>query len=132
MAWKPGKDIILWVPPLAFLYAFYEYYADRGFDGIMKDLSAITLDGIRAKIHIIIGGMILIVGAETLAMIVVKYVKNPTLKLLLPAAVRSIGYYAGAKQLATALRQGAGYRGGAGGGRLPPAGLRQAANPYMR
>lgn len=123
MAWKPGKEMIRWIPGLAFIYAFYQYYADRGLDGIQKDLSAITFEGLKAKFTQIIIGVVLIIGVDMVA----KYIKQPYLRV----GLRALGYYVGAKQLATALRQGAGYRGGAGRSSLP-AGLRQAANPYMR
>ncbi|MDE1863680.1 MAG: hypothetical protein KGI33_12330 [Thaumarchaeota archaeon] len=124
MAWKPGKDLLQWIPGLAFIYAFYEYYADRGLDGIQKDLSAITIDGLKAKFTQILIGIAVIIGVDTLA----KHIKQPYLRV----GIRALGYYVGAKQLATALKQGAGYRGGMGRSSLPPAGLRQAANPYMR
>ena len=123
MAWKPGKEMLQWIPGLAFLYAFYQYYQDRGLGGIQQDLEAITFEGLKAKITQIIIGIALIIGVDMLA----KYIKQPYLRV----GIRALGYYVGAKQLATGLRQGAGYRGGAGKPSLP-AGLRQAANPYMR
>jgi hypothetical protein len=124
MNFKLGNKAMQYIPPLAFIFAFYQYYQDRGLDGIQKDLSAMTIDGLKAKATQIIIGIVVIIGVDMLA----KYIKQPYLKI----AIRSLGYYVGAKQLAAALKQGAGYRGGAGRSSLPPAGLRQAANPYMR
>ncbi len=103
MTFKIGNDIIKYIPILAAVYAFYEYYASRGLDGIRADLEAITIEGVKAKLGtIIIGAAAFIVGD-----LIAQWVSNKYVKV----AVRSIAYYVGAKQLASALRQGAGISG---------------------
>ena len=112
MAKQWGKNLIKYIPQLAAVYAFYEYYADRGLDGIRADLEAMTIEGIKAKFQLIITGLLSFVIGDLIA----SKVKDRYLKV----AIKSIAYYVGAKQLASALRQGAGVsamrRGGAGYG----------------
>jgi len=112
MAKQWGKNLIKYIPQLAAVYAFYEYYADRGIDGIRADLEAMTIDGIKAKFQLIITGLLTFVIGDLIA----SHVKDRYLKV----AIKSIAYYVGAKQLASALRQGAGVsamrRGGVGYG----------------
>jgi len=107
-----GRGIIKWIPLVAIVAAAYKYYADRGFDGIVADLQAITIEGIQAKIQTIVIGFALIIGAP----MVTRYVPNATLKPI----VKGIMYYVGATQLFGALRSGAG-RGWITAGRQPMA-----------
>lgn len=128
MAFKIGTDIIKYIPILAAFYAFYEYYADRGIDGIRADLEAITIDGLKAKLGTIVVGLVAFIVGDLVAQ---QFVSNRYLKVI----IRTLAYYIGAKQLAGALRQGAGMsRGGAGRRSVSTGstGLRQMANPYMR
>ncbi len=105
MTFKIGTDLLKYIPILAAIYAFYEYYADRGLDGIRADLEALTIDGVKAKLGtIIIGAAAFIIGD----LIATQLVSNKYLKVV----VRAIAYYIGAKQLASALRQGAGVSSG--------------------
>ena len=121
-----GKQLIKWVPMLAALYAFYEYYSDRGIEGIKADLDAITIQGIQAKLSALVMGFGLFIFSDMLAPSIAK---NRYIRIL----IRTIGYYLGARFLAGALRQGAGYGGGRSTTRRTSfGGSRMAANPYMR
>lgn len=102
-----GKGLFKYLPMLAVVYAGYQYYAGRGFQGFLNDVQAITLAGIEAKAQQVIMGFALIMGAAYVA----KFVPNATLKHI----VKAVMYYVGASQLFQALRSGAGY----GGGRQP-------------
>ena len=118
---KVGKKLIQWIPMLAVFYAFYDYYSDRGFEGIMADIDAVTVQGIQAKALNIAAGF----SAFILGDIIAQYItKNAYVRVL----IRTFAYYFGARWLAMALRQGAGY----GGSRSTGKGIsRFAANPYM-
>ncbi|MCK5608971.1 hypothetical protein KAR91_44265 [Candidatus Pacearchaeota archaeon] len=119
---KIGKQMMKWIPQLAAMYAFYQYYSDRGIEGIQADLEAITIEGIQAKLTALVTG----IAAFIVGDIVAQYItKNQYARII----IRSIAYYVGGKQLASVLRQGAGYGGSGGSGK----GIsRFAANPYMR
>ena len=119
---KIGKKLIQWIPMLAVFYAFYDYYSDRGFEGIMADFDAITVQGIQAKAVNIGAG----ISAFILGDIIAEYI---TKKVYVRVLIRTVAYYLGARWLAMALRQGAGY----GGSRSTGKGIsRFAANPHLR
>lgn len=99
-----GKGLLKYLPMLAIVYAGYQYYAGRGFQGFLNDVQAITLAGIEAKAKEVFMGFALIMAAPFVA----KYVPNPSLKHV----VKAVMYYVGASQLFQALRSGAGYGGG--------------------
>lgn len=98
-----GKNLLKYLPMIAILYAGYQYYAGRGFQGFLNDVQAITLAGIEAKAQQVIMGFALILAAPFVA----KYVPNASLKHI----VKAVMYYVGASQLFQALRSGAGYGG---------------------
>lgn len=108
-----GKGLLKYLRVLAIIYAGYQYYAGRGFQGFLNDVQSITLVGIEAKAKEIIMGFALILAAPFVA----KYIPNPSLRHVVVAVM----YYVGASQLFQALRSGAGY-----GGR------RMGFNPTMR
>lgn len=87
-----------YIPQLAAVYAFYEYYMNVGLEGIKADIEAITFEGIKVQAKNIMTGIIMFVTADIISSKVRdKYVKT---------VVRAIGYYVGAKQLAAALDAG--------------------------
>jgi hypothetical protein len=112
------QNILKYVPMVAVLYAAYTYYADRGMDGIIADLNAITIDGIKGKFSQILTG----VAAFFIADIVAKEISNRYAK----TAIKTVGYYFGAGQLFAALRSGAGY------GRTRARGFIPATNTGIR
>ena len=80
------------------MYAFYEYYAAVGFEGIKADLEALNFEGLKARAKEIVGAFAaFIIGDVIASKVKDKYMKT---------AVRSIAYYVGAKQLASALDKG--------------------------
>lgn len=100
------KNITGWLPLAAIIYSGYSYYSDRGIQGIMDDINAITIDGIKAKSGQILTGAGLIISAPFIA----KYIPSPGARPI----VTAIMYYIGAGQLFGALRSGAAIRGGSG------------------
>jgi len=87
-----------YIPQLAAVYAFYEYYMNVGVEGIKADLEAITFDGIKVQAKNIVSGFAAFIIGDIIATKVRdKYIK---------AVVRAIAYYVGAKQLAAALDAG--------------------------
>lgn len=87
-----------YIPQLAAVYAFYEYYMNVGFEGIKADLEAITFDGIKVQAkNIVTGFAAFIIGDVIATKIKDRYIKT---------VVRAICYYVGAKQLAAALDAG--------------------------
>lgn len=87
-----------YIPQLAAIYAFYEYYAAVGVEGIRADLEALTFEGIKARMkEILMGFASFLIGDTIAANVKDKYAKT---------AIRSIAYYVGAKQLAGALDAG--------------------------
>ena len=93
-----SKKWLQYIPQLAAVYAFYEYYANVGIDGIRADLEALTFEGIKdAAKQILTGFAAFLIGDTIAANMKDKYAKT---------AVRAIAYYVGAKQLANALDAG--------------------------
>lgn len=93
-----SKKWLAYIPQLAAVYAFYEYYSAVGIDGIRADLEALTFEGIKARAkEILMGFAAFMIGDAIAANIKDKYAKS---------AVRAIAYYVGAKQLAGALDAG--------------------------
>jgi hypothetical protein len=101
MAKRPIGISAKWLkqlPVIAAIYAFYEYYAAGGVDGIKADLEALSFDGIKAKAKEIITAFAVFMIADAIATnIKDKYAKT---------GIRTIGYYVGAKQLAQILDAG--------------------------
>lgn len=93
------KNITSWLPLAAVIYAAWKYYSDRGVDGIMADIDAITYEGVKAKISSIGMGVALIVAGS----VIPKYIPTPSIR---PVAAALL-YYLGASQLFGALRSGA-------------------------
>ena len=93
-----SKKWLVYIPQLAAIYAFYEYYATVGMDGIRADLEALTFDGIKNSAREILMGFSAFLIGDTIASNVKdKYAKS---------GIRAIAYYVGAKQLAGALDKG--------------------------
>jgi len=101
MAKRPIGISAKWLknmPAVAAIYAFYEYYAAVGVDGIKADLEALSFDGIKAKAKEIIMAFATFLITDAIgANIKDKYARS---------IIRSIGYYVGAKQLAQVLDAG--------------------------
>lgn len=95
-----GRGLMGWLPLVAIIAAGYKYYADRGFDGIVTDLSSITYQGIMSKLQTIAIGLAFIFGAR----IIVGYVPTASMR----APIKAVMYYVGFTQLFAALRSGAG------------------------
>lgn len=115
------QGLLKYVPELAVVYQAYNYYSDRGFEGIIADLNAITIEGLKAKATMIITGVAAFIVAKLLA----DNVSNRYAK----TGILTVGYYVGAGQIFGALRSGAGMgRGGAGRG-FVSAGY--VGNPYL-
>jgi hypothetical protein len=93
-----SKKWLAYIPQLAAVYAFYEYYSNVGIDGIRADLEALTFDGIKSRAKEILMGFASFMIGDAIA----NNVKDKYAKM----AVRSIAYYVGAKQLAGALDAG--------------------------
>ena len=93
-----SKKWLAYIPQLAAVYAFYEYYAAVGFEGIKADLEALNFEGLKARAKEIVGAFAAFIIGDVIA----SKVKDKYLK----TAVRSIAYYVGAKQLASALDKG--------------------------
>jgi hypothetical protein len=87
-----------YIPQLAAVYAFYEYYMNVGFEGIKADIEAITFDGIKVQARNIVSGF----AAFIIGDIIATKVRDRYIKTI----VRAIAYYVGAKQLAAALDAG--------------------------
>jgi hypothetical protein len=80
------------------VYAFYEYYAAVGFEGIKADLEALNFEGLKARAKEILAAFAaFLIGDVIASKVKDKYAKT---------AIRSIAYYVGAKQLASALDKG--------------------------
>jgi len=93
-----SKKWLTYIPQLAAIYAFYEYYATVGMDGIRADLEALTFDGIKNSAReILMGFASFLIGDAIAANVKDKYAKS---------GIRAIAYYVGAKQLAGALDKG--------------------------
>ncbi len=93
-----SKKWLVYIPQLAAIYAFYEYYATVGMDGIRADLEALTFDGIKNSAReILMGFASFLIGDAIAANVKDKYAKS---------GIRAIAYYVGAKQLAGALDAG--------------------------
>lgn len=93
-----SKKWLAYIPQLAAIYAFYEYYAAVGIDGIRADLEALTFDGIKARAReILMGFASFMIGDAIASNVKDKYAKT---------GIRAIAYYVGAKQLAGALDAG--------------------------
>jgi len=93
-----SKKWLTYIPQLAAIYAFYEYYATVGMDGIRADLEALTFEGIKNSAReILMGFASFLIGDAIAANVKDKYAKS---------GIRAIAYYVGAKQLAGALDAG--------------------------
>ncbi|MBP2029750.1 hypothetical protein J2755_000670 [Methanohalophilus levihalophilus] len=101
MARRPIGISAKWLkyfPQLAAVYAFYEYYAAVGVEGIKADLEALTFEGIKAQAQNILSGL----AAFLIGDVIASRVKDKYIKTI----VRTIAYYVGAKQIAGALDAG--------------------------
>lgn len=94
---------------IGMLMAFYQYYADRGIDGIMADAQAIISNpkGLFARVKELAVGIIVMIGTPMVA----ARVPNTVLKGL----VKFVGNYYAWSQILMVVRQG--YGGGMGAGR---------------
>ncbi len=93
-----SKKWLAYIPQLAAVYAFYEYYAAVGFEGIKADLEALNFEGLKARAKEILAALAtFLIGDVIASKVKDKYMKT---------AIRSIAYYVGAKQLASALDKG--------------------------
>jgi len=93
-----SKKWLAYIPQLSAIYAFYEYYASVGIDGIRADLEALTFEGLKDSAReILMGFAAFLIGDAIAANVKDKYAKS---------GIRAIAYYVGAKQLAGALDKG--------------------------
>ncbi len=100
MAPKINSNLTKWLPSIAVIGAIYQVYQDRGFQGLIDDLtSALTYEAIMARWQTWAMGLALIFLAKPIS----GYVPSPTLRPIVTAAL----YYIGIQQLATAIQQGA-------------------------
>jgi len=95
-----NSNLTKWLPAIAIIGAIYQVYQDRGFQGLIDDLtSALTYDAIIARWQTWAMGIALIFLAKPIS----GYVPSPTMRPF----VTAIMYYVGIQQLATAIQQGA-------------------------
>ncbi len=115
--------IIKWIPYIGILYAFYESYGQRGYQGLLADLKSLTafsFAGLKTKItQILVAIAIYVFAVQWLA----KEVSNRWIK----AAIRTIAYYILTKTLLDAIKSGAGY---GGTGKNFPSGSGNSYNPF--
>lgn len=97
---KISSNLTKWLPAIAVIGGIYQVYQDRGFQGLIDDLtSALTYDAIVARWQTWAMGLALIFLAKPIS----GYVPSPTMRPI----VTAILYYVGIQQLATAIQQGA-------------------------
>lgn len=119
MAMKINSSLTKWLPAIAVIGGIYQVYQDRGFQGLIDDLtSALTYDAIVARWQTWAMGIALIFLAKPIS----AYVPSPTMRPIVSAVM----YYVGIQQLATAIQQGA-----ASGGRGSSSKAWITSSPYV-
>jgi len=116
MAKAITSSLTKWLPLVAIFGGFYQVYQVRGLDGLMSDIKAITLAGIKAKWEIWLTAIALFVLARPISITISRQIggrdmSGETIRPIILAFM----YYIGVSQLCEAIAQGAGYGGGGRG-----------------
>lgn len=121
MGMKINSSITKWLPMIAVIGALYQVYAERGFEGLLADLRAITYEGVKAKAQTWLIGIGLILIAKPGG----SYIPSPTLRPVATAVL----YYIGMNQIFDAIQQGANMSSGGNMGRAWIQQTQEASQP---